>query len=454
MPRCEFSEGSSNKFWEVELEGKALTTRYGKIGTEGQTTTKEFASAAAGQKAYEKIVAEKEKKGYQRVSAGDDEGDDEGDSQNDGGSSAVNPALEAAILKAPDDIDGYLVYGDWLQSKGDPRGELIAVQAALLGKPNDQALQKKERDILAEHAEALLGDLMEIDAADQEIILGWRLGFLASVALGGDGESVPGELDADAAYRKIMRLGSSRFIRELKFLALGTEEGEPDYSELIQCVADVGVPPLLRSLTFSCEDYQVSWTTLGDISLLYPKLRKLEELRIKMGALTLGTITLPTLKLFEVITGGLTRKNLASVCSATWPKLETLTLYFGSDSYGSDCTALDLQPIFEAKGLKKLRHLALANAEFTDHLPSALATSSILPQLKTLDLSKGTLSDEGAEVLIEMADAFTHLEKLDLDQNYISDEVAERLTNALPRASLNRQGEGEDADDRYVQVAE
>ena len=36
----EFKEGTSSKFWEISLEGTNLTTRYGKIGTDGQSTEK------------------------------------------------------------------------------------------------------------------------------------------------------------------------------------------------------------------------------------------------------------------------------------------------------------------------------------------------------------------------------------------------------------------------------
>lgn len=64
MARYEFSEGSSNKFWEISLKGSSFITRYGKIGTDGQETLKEFDSADKAKKEYEKLVAEKEKKGY------------------------------------------------------------------------------------------------------------------------------------------------------------------------------------------------------------------------------------------------------------------------------------------------------------------------------------------------------------------------------------------------------
>lgn len=42
---------------------------------------------------------------------------------------ARDEALEATIARDPDALEPYLVYADWLQAKGDPRGDLIALQA-------------------------------------------------------------------------------------------------------------------------------------------------------------------------------------------------------------------------------------------------------------------------------------------------------------------------------------
>lgn len=65
--RFEFSDDGSNKFWEIRVEGDSHTVRYGKIGTDGQTKTKEFESAAAAKKDADKLIAEKIKKGYEEV---------------------------------------------------------------------------------------------------------------------------------------------------------------------------------------------------------------------------------------------------------------------------------------------------------------------------------------------------------------------------------------------------
>jgi predicted DNA-binding WGR domain protein len=64
-----FSEGTSNKFWAIELDGKRHTVNFGRIGTSGQTQTKEFSSADEAKKSYEKLAAEKVKKGYVEAGA-------------------------------------------------------------------------------------------------------------------------------------------------------------------------------------------------------------------------------------------------------------------------------------------------------------------------------------------------------------------------------------------------
>ncbi len=60
----EFVEGSSAKFWAIKVEGSTFFTRYGKIGTAGQTTQKDYDSDDKAQAEANKLIAEKTKKGY------------------------------------------------------------------------------------------------------------------------------------------------------------------------------------------------------------------------------------------------------------------------------------------------------------------------------------------------------------------------------------------------------
>ncbi len=97
-----------------------------------------------------------------------------------GGGEPRDPALEAAIARAPEDPGGYLVYADWLQQRGEPRGELIVVQRALASAPRDPALRAREAALFADHGERLLGPLAPLDAAR----IGWYCGFVRSLELG------------------------------------------------------------------------------------------------------------------------------------------------------------------------------------------------------------------------------------------------------------------------------
>ena len=65
--RFEYSEGKSNKFWEISVQGADMTVNFGRIGTNGQTKTKTFADAAAAQREADKLIEEKTGKGYQQI---------------------------------------------------------------------------------------------------------------------------------------------------------------------------------------------------------------------------------------------------------------------------------------------------------------------------------------------------------------------------------------------------
>ncbi len=62
--RFEMADGTSNKFWEIEVRDADLTVCFGRIGTAGQTKTKSFPSAAAAEAEAARLVSEKTSKGY------------------------------------------------------------------------------------------------------------------------------------------------------------------------------------------------------------------------------------------------------------------------------------------------------------------------------------------------------------------------------------------------------
>lgn len=65
--RFEFSNYYSDKFWEYRREGNTVYTRYGKIGTSGQTTMRQFTYTWDATQYVNEKVHEKLAKGYERV---------------------------------------------------------------------------------------------------------------------------------------------------------------------------------------------------------------------------------------------------------------------------------------------------------------------------------------------------------------------------------------------------
>jgi DNA ligase-1 len=60
----EFSDGSSNKFWEISHCGNVVSVKFGRIGTAGQIKDKAFSSTADAQRYHNELIQEKLNKGY------------------------------------------------------------------------------------------------------------------------------------------------------------------------------------------------------------------------------------------------------------------------------------------------------------------------------------------------------------------------------------------------------
>jgi uncharacterized protein (TIGR02996 family) len=379
-------------------------------------------------------------------------------------------ALEKAIEKAPDAADAYLVYADYLTEQGDPLGELITVQAQIAsasasassaGKKKTTAaaaaaavgpakLQRREKELLEKHGNEWMGSIAQLSKgverrnpftgqmqhfpAQPDPTM--RFGFIESIRI-----LFPDDLPELFS----VRLG--RFLRELELT--------PDFLVAISKLVEIGVPRTLRRLAFVLQpEHQISWIQLGNLAPLYPRLKNLRELSITAGGMELGKIDLPALTSFEVVTGGLSRDSARAIAGANWPKLEKLILYFGDPEYGGDARPEDLRPIFDGKGLGRVSHLALCNSMRADDLAKAIVKAKLLPQLATLDLSKGTLSDTGAEALIKASSKLKHLKRLDLTQNYISEDAQEELTAAFG-SRVDYDNQADDTDEScYVQIGE
>ena len=490
--RYEYTEGSSSKFWQIELSGATFTTTHGRIGTGGATLLKTWPDAATAKKEYDKLVAQKTKKGYVLKSgkpapaakpAAKPKADAKPKAKPVKGPAVTAGAYNAALAKVidgdPNDEGAWSVYADWLQSQGDPRGELAVVQERLRAQPRDKALLSAEKKLLKDHAVTLVGDLarfmtregkpdipgvttkpdLEPDFRSYEgglapLRVHWRGGFFSQINVAHPGydwspakrekskgdEDDEGEGDGEGTQVDPVKLlldtlasPAARFVSSLRLgMPNDPDDGECDFQPMTKKLANHEALGRLRRLYIgdvAQEESECSWVNIGDISKLYPALKQLRSLTLRGGSnLKLGTINLPALRELTIITGGLDKKNVAAIAAAKWPKLESLELWFGSTRYGGNSSVKDVTSLLTGKSFPKLKHLGLRNCEFADALAAALPTAPIIKQLETLDLSKGTLTEAGVKSLVDGKAKLAHLRRIDLADNYIGKASASAAT--------------------------
>ncbi|MEU9510365.1 STM4015 family protein [Micromonospora sp. NPDC048170] len=186
----------------------------------------------------------------------------------------------------------------------------------------------------------------------------------------------------------------------------------------------------LADLTY--EQCEISWLTHGDVTGLLTAYPALEVLWVR-GAqgLRLEPIRHTGLRELRFESGGLPAGVVRAVGACELPALHRLDLWLGRENYGGDASAEDLAGVLSGTGLPALRHLAVCNAEIADAVAAALATAPVVPRLEVLDLSMGTLTDEGAEALLA-GQPLTHLARLDLRHHFLSEKTAASVTAALP----------------------
>jgi hypothetical protein len=202
----------------------------------------------------------------------------------------------------------------------------------------------------------------------------------------------------------------------------------------------------------SMEENEVSWIHQSDLSALWQAFPRLEVLGIRgSNGLSLGQVKHNHLRELTIECGGLPKDVLAELSKASLPSLEHLELYLGDSGYGWDGTVADLAPLLSGKLFPKLKYLGLRNSEIADEVAKAAAAAPIVERIETLDLSLGTLGDEGAEALLA---AIKKLRRLDLHHHYItSADLISRLSNLGLDVDLSEvQTEGDYG--RYVSVGE
>ncbi len=402
MRRFEFEEGGSKKFWQIEQSGKSYTVIYGRIGAAGVSKTTDCDSPAAAQAEVEKLVREKLKKGYQEIGAA---------------TSNWRPPKPIPHHENVSHFMGYAVVGfDPAADEGaeDDNGRKIYAKLRDL----DRRIYKigltfdDKKEMFVERLNALLDD-PKVDQLKALVLGNWW----GDVSESGDASD----------FVKLLIERKDR-LANLQGLFIGD------------------VTP---------EENEISWINNDDYGRLVSSLPGLKEVLIRGAGTRLSQLSHETLQGLTLQSGGLAAEAVRDVGAAHLPELRRLTLWLGDDNYGGDSEPKDFAKILSGKQFPKLEYLGLMNARNTDDIAKLVAESSLVARLKGLDLSMGTLGDEGAEALLA-SPAIKKLTTLNLQHHYMTPAVSAKWKKLGIEVDVSeRIGPDEhDEGNRYCEVSE
>jgi len=205
------------------------------------------------------------------------------------------------------------------------------------------------------------------------------------------------------------------------------------------------------------EENEISWINQSDVSPIFGAFPELEHFRARgNNGLTIGRIRHEKLKSLVIETGGLSVSVVRDVCASKLPALEHLELWLGDPNYGWDGTVEDLKPLFSGELFPKLKYLGIRDSVIQDEIAIAISRSPILGRLEVLDLSLGTLGDEGGQALLDNPE-IKKLRKLDLQHHYLSENLEARfraLGIEVDLSDKEKEEEYRGEKNRYVAVSE
>ncbi|MFI2317294.1 cytoplasmic protein [Streptomyces sp. CB00072] len=179
------------------------------------------------------------------------------------------------------------------------------------------------------------------------------------------------------------------------------------------------------------EQAEITWIQQSDVTVLLAAFPALTEFGVRGGSeLVFPPTKHERLRALTVQAGGLPAEVVRGVLDSELPALERLDLWLGVSAYEGNTNLADLAPLLSGTRFPRLNHLGVRNSEIQNEIASAVASAPVVAQLRVLDLSNGTLGDEGAAALLE-GQPLTHLELLDLHHHFLTDAMAERVRSAL-----------------------
>lgn len=370
--------------WQIEQIGNRL-----EIITGGKTSVRTFLTADQATAQLAKLVEERERAGY-RPRPRDPR----------------HLELERAIAADPEVSASYSVFADWLQSQGDPRGQVMALAIA-----DEKAFAKA----LKKHVHDLLGPLAAYagSAKTDPDVFGWRFGVIHHAYLHADRQK-----PIDRVLAEVLDHASGRFLVDL---AMSQRDRIQDAIDLLATRA----PASLRALRL----WAVGTVKLG---ALWPAMPQLRRLALNGLALELGALQLEMLEKLELVDSQMRAGSGRVLARSPFPKLEQLRVDFGHGYVTGDATIDDIFELLARKDLPALRQLALVHTRYPRELVMELADSSLSRQIEHLDLSYDELTDANALELARRRANFPRLVSLDVTGNRLSERGLAALREVAP----------------------
>ena len=188
----------------------------------------------------------------------------------------------------------------------------------------------------------------------------------------------------------------------------------------------------------SRSDYKRYKIYMEEVCYLLEAYPNLELLHLQgRDGLEFSKIKHNNLKSLIIESRDLCDRALEEIFSLNLPKLEYLELWLGADYeyrrkryHGGNNIGL-LANLFisllSKQSFTNLKYLGLYSCEWANDLVYLLKDNSIINKLRILNLSKGTLTDEGAEILLNCP-AVNKLHTLDVSMNLLSSEMIHKLS--------------------------
>ncbi|UII27446.1 STM4015 family protein [Fulvivirga maritima] len=201
------------------------------------------------------------------------------------------------------------------------------------------------------------------------------------------------------------------------------------------------------------EECEISWIENADVNSIFKAYPELKYFKVRGGnGLSFGELKHDALETLIVETGGLGAGSIDELAKAELPNLKHFEIWTGDENYGWDGNINTFKPFFSKDKFPKLEYLGLCDCDITDQIAVALKDASVLDIISTLDLSRGTLGDEGAAALLANK-KIENLKFLNLRFHYMSSKMTEKISALPVEVNVGDQQEEEEYG-RYVEVSE